>query len=45
MVNNDSINDNPVSDAPTTMILELLLNLVEDNYFFVSMASEKGAYS
>ena len=28
IVNNDSIKDNPVSDAPTTTILELLFILV-----------------
>lgn len=45
IVNNDSISDNPVSDAPTTTILELLLILVCDNYFFDRSAKENGAGS
>ena len=45
IVNSDSIKDNPVSDAPTTTILELLFILVYDNYFFESRANENGAGS
>lgn len=45
IVNNDSIRDNPVSDAPTTTILELLFILVCDNCFFDSSAKENGAGS
>lgn len=45
IVSNDSIKDNPVSDAPTTTIRELFETLVLDNYFLVNMAKENGAYS
>lgn len=42
MVRRDSINDNPVSEAPTTTILLLLETLTEDNCFLVSIANENG---
>lgn len=42
IVSNDSIKDNPVSEAPTTTILLLLETFTEDNYFLVNIANEKG---
>ena len=42
IVKRDSMNDNPVSDAPTTTIRELLDTLWALNYFFVNIANEKG---
>ena len=43
IVNKDSINDNPVSDAPTTTIRELFDTFTLDNYFLVNIANENGA--
>ena len=45
IVSNDSIKDSPVSDAPTTTILELLDTLTELSCFLVSIAREKGGSS
>ncbi len=42
IVNNDSIKDIPVSDAPITTILVLFDTLIELNYFLVRIANENG---
>jgi predicted CDP-diglyceride synthetase/phosphatidate cytidylyltransferase len=45
MVSKDSINESPVSDAPTTTILVLFYTLVELNYFLVNIDNENGVSS
>jgi len=42
IVNRDSMNESPVSEAPTTTILVLLETLVELSCFLVRTAREKG---
>jgi len=45
IVRSDSINEIPVSEAPTTTILVLFDTFTFDNYFFVIIESENGLSS